>query len=1016
MRVLAVTSGKGGVGKTTLALNIARQLSLNGLRTLIIDFDIHNKGTTGLFLGKVSNTTPSVISVVGESRHFDQSVARDVADAATLVPLDERGELLLLPAAKPREMIKWDDFVDDNDTIVAFFRLFIDQVAANNGIEVVVIDCYGGIDSLTVAGAGVADDTIIINEPDIITFSGTLLLYNYLAEIYKNSSRKPRIHFVINRVTSRHSFRYLNQEYQKHLSRLSISKSILAYFPYDEIIMETFGDYPFFTELLPKSLVTKKIHVLIRDLWQEKKFSGLAKMSERKRRRIYERTTESAFADPKRILRTAVLAPIWLLIPTTLLTLLASGVGGSLPYQTIRFAYYLAIVIIVAIVFTVGFFEPCQIVRWLSRGASYRRRKSLLRGGRNRTYLYIVSSARYLQVAVPIVFMLLVVLIAAVIYDETRPWVPFRNVSIWPGEITGLKPGGNYSRVKMRSGATIPRGTNLQGANFSQAQLVSVQLPGVDLAEANLSRSDLSFANLNGATMSNADLRDSFLRRASLFDTNLEKAMLVHANVSAAILVRANLQGANLSYSSFNESKLTEANLTGAVLESTKLIKADLAGAQLRQANLQGANLTGSNLSGADLRETDLRGAILVESNLNNADLDGALLQGTNLQGAKGISDEFLFHAESFGAVLDEFQRESAKRWGRASRASQRTNQVRISSRVAKRHQLDERISRQRSLVKKSRPETESHLHNTYDMVELLIFRGRPEDLAEAHELLEQISRTQKQSQMEWGVYLLLKLLVTIVEGEDDVLVGRAWCDWIERHRLAIWSWETWNSFFPYYRYSTLQNEKLRATQLTALGEMNPGDLRRRYFGQPTSAQVASVGGRTCPDRAARVLARAYVRSNPTFQGDIVAHIAQNRLYFVEDGAAIRCAEALGKRLVYTGVKAYDPTAYERAMGVGPAEHAGAVADSINSRPADLVAMGQELLWLAKVLPSAARGDWGPYETTGTPMRQQIRQVLPIYQQLMSMDPAMAQIVQGMMQQFEPVAEQQILMLARMLD
>ncbi len=188
------------------------------------------------------------------------------------------------------------------------------------------------------------------------------------------------------------------------------------------------------------------------------------------------------------------------------------------------------------------------------------------------------------------------------------------------------------------------------------------------------------------------------------------------------------------------------------------------------------------------------------------------------------------------------------------------------------------------------------------------------------------------------------------------------------------------------------------------------------HLGKSASPQVLSTDRRTCPDRAARVLARAFFLSNPGSGGNIGAHIAQNRSYFVEGGAAIRCAEALGTRLVYAGIKAYDPKAYERAMGVGPAVHAGAVADSINSGSASLWALGQELLWLGKVLPSAARGDWRPYRTTGTSSRQQIRQILPIYQQLMSMDPAMAQMVQGIMRQFQPIVEEQILMLARMLD
>jgi Mrp family chromosome partitioning ATPase len=59
MKILTVTSGKGGVGKSTLSLNIARQLSLCGKKTLLVDFDIHNKGVTNLFLTRIP-THPSV--------------------------------------------------------------------------------------------------------------------------------------------------------------------------------------------------------------------------------------------------------------------------------------------------------------------------------------------------------------------------------------------------------------------------------------------------------------------------------------------------------------------------------------------------------------------------------------------------------------------------------------------------------------------------------------------------------------------------------------------------------------------------------------------------------------------------------------------------------------------------------------------------------------------------------------------------------------------------------------------
>ena len=339
MKTLVVTSGKGGVGKTTLALNIARQLSLAGCRTLIVDFDIHNKGTTGLFLDRLSEASPSILDVVRKSNGFAPETLESIASETELIQLADKEELFLFPATRPRELIRWEQFVEDVPQMVEFFRGFFRRLGEQYGLDVVVIDCYGGIDTLTVAATGVADDTIIVNEPNIITFSGTLMLYSHLAQVYQGEERAPRIHFVINRVTARYGYRFLEAEYKKHLAPLGVDRAILAYFPFDKLILETFGDSPFYTELLPKSLVTRKIRLLIATLWPDRQFKARFGLPERRAEKIHRMTSELGFADPDRTLRSAVTCLLWLLIPVTILILLSQGVGGRLSFDTIRVGY-----------------------------------------------------------------------------------------------------------------------------------------------------------------------------------------------------------------------------------------------------------------------------------------------------------------------------------------------------------------------------------------------------------------------------------------------------------------------------------------------------------------------------------------------------------------------------------------------------------------------------------------------------------------------------------------------------
>ena len=669
MKILAVTSGKGGVGKTTLALNLARQLSLAGLRTLIVDFDVHNKGTTGLFLNRLDEGSPSVIQIVQDSSGFAEGSIEPITSEIELLELYPEGELLLLPAARPREMIQWRQFVGNTSQIVGFFRRLFRGLEKTYHLDAIVIDCYGGVDSLTVAAAGVADDTIIVNEPDVITFSGTLMLYRHLVEVYEQTDIRPHIHFVINRITAKYSYRFLKTQYGKNLATLAIDGAMIAYIPFDKLVMETFGDYPFFTELLPKSLVTRKIQLLIAKLYKKEAFADRFSFPERVARRIHRRTTEMGFADPDHILRAAVTALLWLLFPVTIVFLLMQGIGETVSFSTIKIGHIGSIFIGALMLFFIGVFEPIQLSRWLLRGANYSRQKRAKGRSVSKVLHHMKCSFDYGRAVLPLVFGVFIfapaLFLAIATYFE-RGW---NDVSIWPKEITGFYRNGDYSGLVLHSGARVSKGSNFEGALLKRANLVGVDLRGVKLMRADLSGADLSWADLEGSdleeaiitaetrlygtNLARANLNRIYWQKIDLDDARLSHASIVGGNLSGSILTQAELSCANLQYANLQKAVLDHADLRDARLDGANLAGASLEGANLQGATFQGtsfrdAQLSDSRLENADLRKADLEGASLLGSSLSNADL----------RGNTTVSVEHLAYADAQEARIDDDQRE----------------------------------------------------------------------------------------------------------------------------------------------------------------------------------------------------------------------------------------------------------------------------------------------------------------------------------------------------------------------
>ncbi len=142
---IVVTSGKGGVGKTTTAANLACGLALSGQRVAVVDADIGLRNLD-VILGLENRIVYDLVQVIEGECKLKQALIRD-----------KRVEgLWMLPAAQTR---------DKNAVTPDQMRRLVDELKAEH--DYVIIDCPAGIEQGFKNSIAGADRAIIVTTPEV---------------------------------------------------------------------------------------------------------------------------------------------------------------------------------------------------------------------------------------------------------------------------------------------------------------------------------------------------------------------------------------------------------------------------------------------------------------------------------------------------------------------------------------------------------------------------------------------------------------------------------------------------------------------------------------------------------------------------------------------------------------------------------------------------------------------------------------------------------------------------------
>jgi flagellar biosynthesis protein FlhG len=210
---IAVTSGKGGVGKTQLSANLALALAQRGLRVLLLDADL---GLAGLDLA-LGVTPTHTLSDVLEGKLSPEEII-----------VEGPCGLRLLPACPGRyEMANLSP--GDRDMLTNA----IDECAQN--YDVLLTDTGAGINSNSVSFASSADEVLLVATPDPTSMRDAYAMAKVLAK----RAGVETIRFVANQVSSESQAAEQHDTLRGLIRRfLPIELSYLGCIPRDELVRQ----------------------------------------------------------------------------------------------------------------------------------------------------------------------------------------------------------------------------------------------------------------------------------------------------------------------------------------------------------------------------------------------------------------------------------------------------------------------------------------------------------------------------------------------------------------------------------------------------------------------------------------------------------------------------------------------------------------------------------------------------------------------------------------------------------
>lgn len=180
-KIVVVTSGKGGVGKTTTSASFGAGLAMRGYKTVVIDFDVGLRNLD-LIMGCENRIVYDFIDVVSGGIKLSQALVKD----------KQLDNLFILPASQTRDK---DALTDEGVAAV------MKELSEDLGFDYIVCDSPAGIERGAQLAMYHADEALIVTNPEVSSVRDSDRIIGILQSRTKKAEQGERVveHLIVAR-------------------------------------------------------------------------------------------------------------------------------------------------------------------------------------------------------------------------------------------------------------------------------------------------------------------------------------------------------------------------------------------------------------------------------------------------------------------------------------------------------------------------------------------------------------------------------------------------------------------------------------------------------------------------------------------------------------------------------------------------------------------------------------------------------------------------------------------------